>query len=66
MKKLKTKLSLNQLDSKILNQLELKQLKGGDDIYNTNSIHSCTCEFNNNSVIYNQNSEFGCTCRCTL
>jgi len=57
-----------KLSSYLLSRKELKELKGGDDVYNTNGNMGCMCTFTNFSVsaTYNGNSVFGCSCHCTV
>jgi len=64
MKKLQSKINLNNSAEIKLTQKELDQLRGGDDTYNTNSIMSCSCTYKNKSVTINQNSELGGKCTC--
>lgn len=54
-----------KLSKALLTSLELKQLRGGGDINNKNSVSGCLCEFNDYSVIENTNSISGCKCSCT-
>jgi len=53
-----------KVSSSSLNKKELKELKGGDDVYNTNGNWTCFCTFSNLSAVYNQNSVNGCSCNC--
>lgn len=48
-----------------LTKKELGELKGGDDIYNQNTVPGCTCTYKNGtSITYNSNSIEGCGCKC--
>jgi len=55
-----------KVSSSLLSKKELKELKGGDDVYNTNSVGGCNCSFKNLSAgaTYNGNSVDGCRCTC--
>lgn len=65
MKKLIKKFDLKTSDSIKLGSIELSQLRGGADIYNTNTTAGCTCDWKNHSATYNENKEIGCTCFCS-
>lgn len=62
MKTLK-KLKLNQT---VLAAEELRQLKGGNDVINNNSVSTCVCDYSNKTrTINNNNSVSGCWCACS-
>lgn len=55
-----------RMSSSLLNKRELKELKGGDDVYNRNIVDCCECIYNNKpSAIYNRNSVDSCSCHCS-
>ncbi|WP_165026682.1 hypothetical protein [Dysgonomonas sp. ZJ279] len=60
------KINRIKLDETVLSPNELKQLKGGRDVVNSNRSHTCSCTFYNApSATSNQNDVIGCSCTCT-
>lgn len=55
-----------KLPRAVLTTEELRQLKGGNDITNSNSVGGCTCTYlNKTRTVTNTNSISGCQCTCT-